>query len=317
MFDSELLSLLEPVTEEELLLLNGQATVNHDLYMGADPQIITSGKLIGGNRQIALRPHTRFVDFPLHAHDYIEMVYVCSGQLRQTVNHRELLMKPGELLILGRGAWHEIRKASAQDIAVNFLIEPSFFSGMMDYSDIADSQLKTFLMNCLCGNEGSSFLYFRCADNFPVQNLIENMIWMHFHKKQSRTPAYQRTMGLIMFSLLDASDLSSSVSGANPTMMKVLNYIESRYVTASLKEAAETVNYEVTGLSKLIRQQTGRTFTELLQDKRLTSAAWLLRETDATIADIAASVGYANFSFFHRLFLKRYGMTPRKYRISK
>ena len=317
MINHELLSLLEPITEEEQQILQGKGKVNQEIYMGTIPQVITSGKLIGNNRQISLRPNTRFVDFPLHAHDYIEMVYVCTGIIHQYVNNNELLMKPGELLILGRGAWHEIRKAGAQDIAVNFLIEPSFFSGMMDYSDIADSQLKTFLLNCLCGNEGSSFLYFRCADNFPVQNLIENMIWMHFHKKQSGTLAYQRTMGLIMFSLLDSSDLSSSVSGANPTMMKVLNYIESQYATASLKEAAEAVNYEATGLSKLIHQQTGRTFTELLQDKRLTSAAWLLRETDATIADIAESVGYTNFSFFYRLFLKRYGITPRKYRISK
>ena len=37
----------------------------------------------------------------------------------------------------------------------------------------------------------------------------------------------------------------------------------------------------------------------------------------ASINDIAAAAGYDNTSYFHRIFQKRYGLTPRKYRLKE
>ena len=62
---------------------------------------------------------------------------------------------------------------------------------------------------------------------------------------------------------------------------------------------------------------TGRNYTELLQEKRLTQAAWLLRNTDRKVDEIAAAVGYENISYFHRLFAARFGLSPKKYRDCK
>lgn len=47
---------------------------------------------------------------------------------------------------------------------------------------------------------------------------------------------------------------------------------------------------------------------ELLQEKRLNQAAYLLEHTAMSVADIAVTVGYDNISYFHRIFSKRYGM---------
>ena len=51
--------------------------------------------------------------------------------------------------------------------------------------------------------------------------------------------------------------------------------------------------------------------------KRLSQAAWLLRNTDQRVDDIALLTGYENISYFHRLFAARFGCTPRQYRIRK
>ena len=67
-------------------------------------------------------------------------------------------------------------------------------------------------------------------------------------------------------------------------------------------------------LSREIKHRTGKTYTELVQTKRLTQAAYLLRTTAMNVADIAMAVGYDNISYFHRIFQKKYGMTPKKYR---
>lgn len=59
---------------------------------------------------------------------------------------------------------------------------------------------------------------------------------------------------------------------------------------------------------------TGSTFKELLLHKRLDKAARLLRETRLTIQEVCAEVGYDNTSYFHRVFRRRYGKSPKEYR---
>ena len=66
-----------------------------------------------------------------------------------------------------------------------------------------------------------------------------------------------------------------------------------------------------------LRHVTGSTYQELLQQKRLQRAAELLTGSSLSASDIAMAVGYENISFFHRLFRKAYGTTPRRYRVSE
>ena len=67
-------------------------------------------------------------------------------------------------------------------------------------------------------------------------------------------------------------------------------------------------------LSAAVHRATGRTFKELLLEKRLSKAAQLLRETRLTTQDIILAVGYENTSYFYRAFRARFGVTPKDYR---
>ena len=59
---------------------------------------------------------------------------------------------------------------------------------------------------------------------------------------------------------------------------------------------------------------TGTTFAAYLNERRLATAAELLRTTDDTVLTIAGQVGFDNLSNFNRQFKARFGMTPRQYR---
>jgi len=74
------------------------------------------------------------------------------------------------------------------------------------------------------------------------------------------------------------------------------------------------LHYDLYSLSREIKRKTGKTYTLLVQEKRLAQAAFLLKNTDRTVDEIALAVGYENTSFFHRLFQKTYGMSPRHFR---
>ena len=99
-------------------------------------------------------------------------------------------------------------------------------------------------------------------------------------------------------------------------ILQLLRYIDGHYADGSLAEAAKLLHCDISTLSREIRKKTGKTYTELVQEKRMNQASFLLRTTDSLIEDIALAVGYENVSYFHRLFRKNYGMSPRQYRMS-
>ena len=86
------------------------------------------------------------------------------------------------------------------------------------------------------------------------------------------------------------------------------------YRDGSLQVLAASMHLELYQLSRLIRSCTPKTYAELLQEKRLSQAAWLLRTTSLAITDICMDVGYHNFSYFYRIFTKTYGCSPKEYR---
>lgn len=68
-------------------------------------------------------------------------------------------------------------------------------------------------------------------------------------------------------------------------------------------------------VNEVLKAELGMTFTSYLNKLRLTEAARLLAENSgAAVAEIAYSVGYANVSYFNRLFKDEYGCTPKAFR---
>lgn len=92
------------------------------------------------------------------------------------------------------------------------------------------------------------------------------------------------------------------------------DYFENNIKTASLSEFAATQNYNVNYISRLIKNRTGRSFSELLSLYRINRAKQLLTESNLTIEDIAFEVGYSNTSGLYKQFFSMIGMKPSEYR---
>ena len=67
-------------------------------------------------------------------------------------------------------------------------------------------------------------------------------------------------------------------------------------------------------ICRIISREYGCTFSQLLQNKRLSNAVSLLKNTDMPIEQIAAATFGASSSYFYAVFRKKYGMTPLRYR---
>ena len=125
-------------------------------------------------------------------------------------------------------------------------------------------------------------------------------------------------MGLLFLEMMNYMELmeTDEDSGPQKLVIAVLKYIEEHYRDGELQELAKQMHYDIYWLSKEIKKRTGKTYTELLQQKRLNQAAYLLSTTSISVMNVAMAVGYDNISYFHRIFQKKFGMTPRRYRVA-
>lgn len=321
----ELLDILRQVTPEEERLRSGNTNIEKEIYSSDTTENeeivhIDAAKLLEDGKLIQIRTHTRFAHFPVHNHNFVEVVYMCEGSTHHVINGNDVVLQAGELLFISQSAKQEIYPATESDVAVNFIILPEFFDYGLTMMETENNQLRSFVIDCLTGGkEDTGYLHFKVADVLPIQNLVENLIWTIIRKEPNKRSIQQATMGLLFLQLMNQIDRMETAEAdkQQKLVMDVLSYIEEHYRDGDLESLAKQMHYDMRWLSKEIKKRTGQNYTDLVQNKRLNQAAYLLTTTNMNVLDIGLAVGYDNTSYFHRIFQKQFGMTPRKYRVSK
>jgi AraC-like DNA-binding protein len=111
---------------------------------------------------------------------------------------------------------------------------------------------------------------------------------------------------------------SKGVRGAR--LSAILGAISDQSADRSLSAAAVAAKLGVTArYVHLLLEQSGRTFTQLVMQRRLEKAAKLLaddKRQDRRIAEIAFEVGFTDLSHFNRAFRRHFGDTPTGVRAS-
>lgn len=313
---------LRQLNEFETELLN-LASRDMKLHFSKDLNMekwqINSEKLMNDGEDIAIHKHDRFIAFDKHNHDYLEMMFVYSGQIVHEFKNETIVLKKGELLFMDMNVSHSIKAATENDVAINILIKREFFDTFFLKQISYNNLITNFVVNAIYSQDDKSqYMYFQSGENSKIWNLIMEILLEFYEKRNGVNTAIRAYMLLLFNELLRDYQkyLSKPIVGRidSAIVLELTSYIDEHYKKVSLKEMAEFFNYNSDYLGKQIKKLTGESLKSMVKRKKLNEARRLLIHTDLSILEILNEINYSNISYFYKQFKSEYTLTPDEYR---
>lgn len=99
------------------------------------------------------------------------------------------------------------------------------------------------------------------------------------------------------------------------TLQLATEFMDSNYnKNISVDMVAEHVKRSSSYLGRIFKESKGMTVNDYLIQLRIKRAMELLKETSASVEEICREIGYANVSYFNKIFKARTGLTPGQFR---
>ena len=115
--------------------------------------------------------------------------------------------------------------------------------------------------------------------------------------------------------LLRLATAQAHQTSRRDAMTRVIRYVRDHLAEeVALTDAAAAAFLSPNYLAHLIKKETGKTFTEIVTERRLERAQELLVSTNARVGDIARQCGFADEAYFTRRFRQWHGASPRQWR---
>lgn len=258
--------------------------------------------------------HSRFAEIPFHSTEFVSINYVYSGRLLVRFPDRSILLQPGQLIFMNDGIVHSMVIEGEHDSILGIQIEKNYLSDDLLYGLKGIGPVADFLISAMTG-QSSEFSYmisgFETDDR--MKNLFEDMFCEYFDPGMGSDVLIANYMR-IFFSFLIRSTSNVLQTNKGINMLEILSYLETHYKDCSLQELSGVFHFHPKYLGNLIRKNTGATFQQHLENKRMRMVCYYLENTALPVRDIAQNCGYSNLTFFFRRFQELYGMTPAKYR---
>lgn len=101
----------------------------------------------------------------------------------------------------------------------------------------------------------------------------------------------------------------------NQTITKIKQYIDEYYseTDLSLSRIADEFNFSAAYLSALFKSNCNQNITDYINSVRIEASCRLLQEEEYTVSCIAEMVGYANTTYYYKVFKKMKGCSPKDY----
>lgn len=270
------------------------------------------------NGEIDITKNNRFSFVPAHTHSFIEFNYMYSGSCTQYINDEKVVLHQNELLVVDKDIVQRIDYTNENDILINILIQTdSPYERVFESIPESTNIVTQLLYNGTRVNSlHNSFIMFDLKSSEVSKKLIESLIQVGLSDSSERQRSLQLIFSALVLELpkLITKQIVNFEDSSSDDLLPVLRYIEKNFSTTSLKKVSEIFGYNTNYLGNKIKANTGKTFKELVEKRRLSAAQNLMLKTNLKLWEINEVIGYQNISSLFRLFKKYLNTTPSEYK---
>lgn len=260
---------------------------------------------------------------PFHRHDFIYFNYAYHN------DYAALSDRDGNLITIHEGecyigqpfsgyALRAIEGVTSTIIGVLIKKEAFFRHFLQTFS--SDNTLFHFFLDPEHDRYTDKYLHFSFKEVPEIRPLLEIMV-MEYANRGADTEQVITALATTLYLLVartyhtDANLVTNAqAADADDTPVgQMLAYMDDHFNEVTLKSLADHFSYHPNYVSRLLHQETGKTFSEILLEKRMEHALVLMRGTDLSNEEIAAALGYTSTSNYYKAFRRHYHMTPREY----
>lgn len=271
--------------------------------------------LFFNNKDIYISKHNRYADYPEHSHQFLELNFMFKGTCHQVINGKDFTLQEGDILLMDSGSRHSISALGKEDILVNILFQNSNVSlEWLTQLQGQNSLIYQLLLANSTTHHHSNYLILSTKNNKHVQHIIQQMMTEYFIPHDFSQQIISQYLPILFYELarnLRQIDHSQKIELEETPYLQVLRLIDKHYQDLTLASLAQELNFNKNYLSNLIKEKSGKTFTELITQQKLMKAKLLLQSTRMPIYEIAQSVGFSNKTYFYDKYRAYFGHSPR------
>lgn len=248
-----------------------------------------------------------------HFHAQYEMYYLLSGERNYFIHNRVYPIQSGDLVLINTQELHKTTTTTGihEHERLVFYFFESFLHS--EYSLSSDFLLSSF-------HQGQPVYRFNASDQLKIKSIISTLMY----EMKTKPLGYEICMKHSLIELLLHAARHERTQNPIPQHMNtplhlkisdIAQHISQHFnEDIGLNELSKHFYISSYYLSRTFKEVTGFTLTEYINLIRIKEAQKLLYESKLSITEIAAAVGFENFSHFGKMFKKITRLTPREYR---
>ena len=238
-------------------------------------------------------------NFPLHWHNYFELEILSEGEAVHYLNGKRYDMSVGSGYILTPADYHIIVPRDPSQKIWHVPFDETILSAKHLYTILSSKLDRTFHLD--------PEAYGR------VEKILQ--LLKYEYKQEGENCAQELFDCLLCTIFRTVGDTQSEAPPENISgISKGILYLETHFrETPSLSDVAAYAGFNPSYFSAVFHKVTGQTYTERLNNLRVTYAKKLLK-TDMSIAEVCYASGFGTLSNFHNIFSRITGTNPSKYR---
>lgn len=254
-------------------------------------------------------------DTPSHDHHFFELVYVTGGTGLHTLNGESGLLSRGDYFIIDFGSVHSY--SDCRDLT---LVNCLFLPEIIDETLHGCRSFDTLLQHCLisyytpCFHQAPADRVYRDEDD-AIAPLLRGMQAEYDRKSAGFEEVLKCRLVEILIHVMRRVLSRNTRSPKSAVVLAAIRYVNREYARpVSLGRFCAESHFSLQYISRKFKQETGITFQEYLQKKRIEKSCELLVQSDLPVSEVAQAVGYTDAKFFSALFRRLVSLSPREYR---